>query len=305
MTSVSDTWERVQLASARVPFRLKVAAVWVVLFAVLAFLGNAAQFDTQWIRDNFRYILGGLRYTMVIAVSGIVLAIVLALLGALARLSRNPVAYGVAGFYVSFFRGTPLIVQMYLLYLALPPVGRNLGLEYQWLPDGFDQALVLDAATAGTIALGLNYGAYMTEIFRAGIQSVAGGQGEAADALGMTYGQKMRKVVLPQAFRVIIPPTGNEFIAMMKDTALVSFLGVTAASAEIFRRAQLVGKHDFKNLEAYVAVALVYWGLTVLFTFFQSRLEKRIGRGYDRTHVARAMQAAGQQGQPHGGGGPG
>jgi polar amino acid transport system permease protein len=305
VTSVSDTWERVQLASARVPFRLKVAAVWVVLFAVLAFLGNAAQFDTQWIRDNFRYILGGLRYTMVIAVSGIVLAIVLALLGALARLSRNPVAYGVAGFYVSFFRGTPLIVQMYLLYLALPPVGRNLGLEYQWLPDGFDQALVLDAATAGTIALGLNYGAYMTEIFRAGIQSVAGGQGEAADALGMTYSQKMRKVVLPQAFRVIIPPTGNEFIAMMKDTALVSFLGVTAASAEIFRRAQLVGKHDFKNLEAYVAVALVYWGLTVLFTFFQSRLEKRIGRGYDRTHVARAMQAAGEQGQPHAGGGLG
>jgi polar amino acid transport system permease protein len=303
--TLSDTWERVQLASARVPFRLKVAAVWVVLFALLAFLGNAAQFDTQWIRDNLRYILGGLRYTMVIAVSGIALAIVLALLGSLARISRNPVAYGVAGFYVSFFRGTPLIVQMYLLYLALPPVGRNLALEYQWLPDGFDQALVLDAATAGTIALGLNYGAYMTEIFRAGIQSVAGGQGEAADALGMTYSQKMRKVVLPQAFRVIIPPTGNEFIAMMKDTALVSFLGVTAASAEIFRRAQLVGKHDFKNLEAYVAVALVYWGLTVLFTFFQSRLEKRIGRGYDRAHVARAMQAAGEQGQPHGGGGPG
>ena len=103
----------------------------------------------------------------------------------------------------------------------------------------------------------------MTEIFRAGIQSVAGGQGEAADALGMTYGQKMRKVVLPQAFRVIIPPTGNEFIAMMKDTALVSFLGVTAASAEVFRRSQLVGKADFKNLEAYVAAALVYWGLTV------------------------------------------
>jgi polar amino acid transport system permease protein len=300
---VSDTWERVQLASARVPFRLKVAAVWVVLFGLLAFLGNAAGFDTQWIRDNFRYILGGLRYTMVIALGGIVLAIVLALLGALARISRNPVAYGVAGFYVSFFRGTPLIVQMFLLYLALPPVGKNLAERYAWLPDGFDQALVLEAATAGTIALGLNYGAYMTEIFRAGIQSVAGGQGEAADALGMTYGQKMRKVVLPQAFRVIIPPTGNEFIAMMKDTALVSFLGVTAASAEIFRRSQLVGKHDFKNLEAYVAVALVYWGLTVLFTFFQSRLEKRIGRGYDRSHVARAMAAASEQGQPHGGAG--
>jgi polar amino acid transport system permease protein len=299
---VSDTWERVQLASARVPFRLKVTLVWVVLFAVLAFLGNAAQFDTEWIRDNFRYILGGLRYTMVMAVGGIVLAVVLALLGALARISSNPVAYGIAGFYVSFFRGTPLIVQMFLIYLALPPVGRNLAAEYTWLPEGFDQALVLEAATAGTIALGLNYGAYMTEIFRSGIQSVAGGQGEAADALGMTYGQKMRKVVLPQAFRVVIPPTGNEFIAMMKDTALVSFLGVTVASAEVFRRAQLVGKADFKNLEAYVAAALVYWGLTVAFTFLQARLEKRIGRGYNRDHVARAMLAANEQGQPHGGG---
>jgi polar amino acid transport system permease protein len=292
---VSDTWDRVQLASARVPFRLKVLVVWLVLFGVLAFLGNAAGFDVQWIRDNIRYILGGLRYTMVIAVAGIVLAIVLALLGALARISHNAVAYGVAGFYVSFFRGTPLIVQMFLLYLALPPVGRNLQASYAWLPDGFDQALVLEATTAGIIALGLNYGAYMTEIFRAGIQSVAGGQGEAADALGMTYGQKMRKVVLPQAFRVIIPPTGNEFIAMMKDTALVSFLGVTAATAEVFRRSQLVGKADFKNLEAYVAAALVYWGLTVVFTMFQSRLERRIGRGYDRAHVARAMRAA----EPH------
>jgi len=302
---MGDTWERVQLASARVPFRLKVAAVWVVLIAILVFIGDAARFDVDWIRDNFRYILGGLRYTMVIAVGGIVLAIILALLGALARISRNPVPYAIAGFYVSFFRGTPLIVQMFLLYLALPPVGRNLAAEYGWLPEGFDQALVLDAGMAGTIALGLNYGAYMTEIFRSGIQSVAGGQGEAADALGMTHFQKMRKVVLPQAFRVVIPPTGNEFIAMMKDTALVSFLGVTIASAEVFRRAQQVGKADFKNLEAYVAAALVFWGLTVVFTFFQARLEKRIGRSYNRDHVARAMLAANEQGQPHGAGGVG
>ena len=132
MTSgaTGDTWERLQLACARVPFRVKVAAVWVVLFAVLAFFGNAAKFDAAWMRDNIRFVLGGLRYTMLLAVGGIVLACVLALLGALARISRNPVVYGVAGFYVSFFRGTPLIVQLFLLYLALPPVGRNLGLEY-------------------------------------------------------------------------------------------------------------------------------------------------------------------------------
>src|SRR5919107_1173353 len=173
---MSEGWERLQLASARVPFRLKTGVVWVVLFLLLGFVGNSAGFDLPWIRDNFRYILGGLRYTIIIAVAGIVLAVVMALFGALARISRNPVAYGVAGFYVSFFRGTPLIVQMFLLYLALPPVGRNLAAEYSWLPDGFEQALVLEAATAGILALGLNYGAYMTEIFRAGIQSVAGGQ---------------------------------------------------------------------------------------------------------------------------------
>jgi len=132
---------------------------------------------------------------------------------------------------------------------------------------------------------------------------VAGGQGEAADALGMTYLQKMRKVVLPQAFRVIIPPTGNEFIAMLKDTALISFLGVTIASAEVFRRAQLLGKADYKNLEALVAAALVYWCLTIALTFLQARLEKRVGRSYDRAHVAAAMLAANEQGRPRGGGG--
>jgi polar amino acid transport system permease protein len=301
VSSTSDArespFERLALASARIPFRLKVAVVWVAIFVVLGLFVLAAGFDREWIRDNIQYIAGGLRFTLVMAVGGIVIAIVLATLGALARLSRNPIAYGISGFYVSFFRGTPLIVQMFLLYLALPPVGRNLTTKYAWLPEGFESALIMDAAVAGTLALGLNYGAYMTEIFRAGIQAVAIGQSEAADALGMTHAQKMRKVILPQAFRVIIPPTGNEFIAMMKDTALVSFLGVTVASAEIFRRAQLLGKADFKNLEAYLACALLYWVLTAIFSFFQRRLENRLARGYVRTPT-KAIPI-----QPHGGGG--
>ncbi len=129
----------------------------------------------------------------------------------------------------------------------------------------------------------------MTEIFRAGIQSVAHGQGEAADALGMRYGAKMRRVVLPQAMRVIIPPTGNEFIAMMKDTALVSFLGVAVATAEMFRRSQLVGKADFKNLEAYVLVALFYWALTAVFTMLP---EPARGDGWrPATSVSRARSS--------------
>jgi polar amino acid transport system permease protein len=301
VTSEGGRLERLALASARVPFRLKVALVWVVIFAVLVFFFWVAQFDTQWMRDNFTYIAKGLQYTLYIAIGGIVLAVVLALLGALARISSNPIAYGISGFYVSFFRGTPLIVQMFLIYLALPQVGLNLHDRY---PDLFPQTLanqlVLDAAVAGTLALGLNYGAYMTEIFRAGIQSVAAGQGEAADALGMTYRQKMRRVVLPQAFRVIIPPTGNEFIAMLKDTALVSFLGVAVANAEIFRRAQLVGKADFKNLEALLVAAALYWALTIVFTFFQRRLESRVSRGYVRSQDQAAASA---EEQKHGGGG--
>jgi polar amino acid transport system permease protein len=300
---MGDRFERLAVTSARVPFRLKVALVWVVIFALLGFFFWIAKFDTDWMRDNFTFIAKGLQYTLYIALGGIAIAVVLALLGALARISSNPIAYGISGFYISFFRGTPLIVQMFLIYLALPQIGINLHVQYPELfSRSFEDALVLDAAVAGTLALGLNYGAYMTEIFRAGIQSVAAGQGEAADALGMTYRQKMRRVVLPQAFRVIIPPTGNEFIAMMKDTALVSFLGVSIAHAEIFRRAGLVGKADFKNLEALVVAAALYWGLTIIFTFFQRRLEARVSRGYVRDQDRRAVAA---EEQVHGGGGGG
>jgi len=287
MSSSSDqpepgAYERLALASARIPFRLKVAVVWLVIFLLLGAFFAVAQFDTQWMSDQLPYIAGGLRFTLYIAIGGILLAIVLAGLGALGRISSNPIAYGISGFYVSFFRGTPLIVQMFLIYLALPQAGGNLSGQFPGMPDWLSRFYTLDAAVAGTLALGLNYGAYMTEIFRAGIQSVSGGQGEAADALGMTYGQKMRKVVLPQAMRVIIPPTGNEFIAMMKDTALVSFLGVTVASAEIFRRSQLLGRADNRPLEALIVAAAIYWAMTAIFTFFQRRLETRISKGYTR-----------------------
>jgi len=267
--------ENFELFSSRVPFTLKLAAVWAVILGSLVALFAAAGFDTEWMREHAGFIARGITWTIVIAVLAIVLACVLALLGALGRLSRNAVAVGLTGFYTSFFRGTPLIVQLFLIYLALPQIGLALG-------DPWTDLLTLDVLTAGVIALGLNYGAYMTEIFRAGIQSVGHGQSEAAEALGMTYAQKMRRVVVPQAFRVIIPPTGNEFIAMLKDTALVSFLGVSVEQMEIFRRAQLVGRADFRNLEALIIAALVYWGLTTVFQFFQLRLERRLSKGYVR-----------------------
>src|SRR4029077_18302045 len=166
-------------------------------------------------------------------------------------------------FYTSFFRGTPLIVQLFLIYLALPQIGDNLDRI------SVVRFLTLSSFVAGVLGLGLNYGAYMTEIFRAGIQSVSHGQAEAADALGMSYPQRMRRIVLPQAARVIIPPTGNEFIAMMKDTALVSFLGSEVGRAELFRRAQLAASVDVtERLPALLISGRVCLGSTAIFTLF-------------------------------------
>jgi len=275
--------EALSLASARIPFRIKVTAVWIAIFFMLGLFLALSDLDFSFIRESAWYIAKGLGWTIVLSVFAIVMATVLALFGALGRLSRNPVAYGVSGFYTSFFRGTPLIVQLFLIYLALPEIGANL--ERRSLVD----FLTLTIFVAGVIGLGLNYGAYMTEIFRAGIQSVGHGQAEAADALGMTYTQRMRRVVLPQAVRVIIPPTGNEFIAMMKDTALVSVLGVSITQTELFGRAQLAFSANLtKRLETLLMAAALYWLLTSIFTFLQSRLERRISTGYVRTAVPTA-----------------
>ena len=272
----------------RIPFRVKLAVVWLVIFAILAVLFSAAKFDTQWIRDNFWFITKGLWVTIFIAVVSIFFAIILALFGALGRLSKSAIAYGVTGFYTSFFRGTPLIVQMFLIYLGLPTIG-------QAFREPFRGWFLLSPIVAGIVALSLNYGAYMTEIFRAGIQSVSHGQTEAAEALGMTYRQRMRRVVLPQAIRVIIPPTGNEFIAMMKDTALVTLLGTPIAWADPFAGQRSLGRADFRNLEALLIAAAWYWILTAVFSYFQSRLENRLSKGYVRQVGTREAARAGSR----------
>lgn len=271
----ADRRERFEVAAARIPFRYKLAAVWVAIAVFVGVLFGLAGFDVPWMIEHFWFIAGGLPWTIIICGLAIVLAVILALLGALGRLSSSPIAQGVSSFYTSFFRGTPLIVQMFLIFLALPEMAPpNL--------PGLRDSLTLSALQAGVLALGLNYGAYMTEIFRAGIMSVGHGQVEAAEALGMTYRQRLRRVVLPQAIRMVIPPTGNEFIAMMKDSALISLLGSVVSQMEIFRRAQLVGRADFRPLEAFVVAAALYWILTSIFQFFQTRLERRLSSGYVR-----------------------
>jgi polar amino acid transport system permease protein len=240
-------------------FRVKFVAVWLVILAGLVGLFAATgNVDVEWIQIWTPFILGGAGITVLVCVSAIVLATVLALLGAIGRLSQKAIPYSVASFYVSIVRGTPLIVQIYIIYFSLPSLG-----------------IILPAIPAGILALGFNYGAYMTEIFRAGIQAVPRHQTEAAEALGMPAPLTFRRIMLPQAVRIVTPAIGNEFIAMIKDSALVSIIGVN----EVLWRAETSGRPRLNTLEAFIIAALVYWGLTIIFSFFQGRLEKRMARG--------------------------
>lgn len=242
-------------------FRLIVAMTWVIMVAlIVGGLFAAGKIDLEFLGKWWTYILTGMWLTIGIAASSIAVAVVFALVGAIGRLSGNPVVYGLASFYVSLVRGTPLIVQILFIFLALPQIWKG----FAGIP-----VIVL-----GVFALAFNYGAYMTEVFRAGIQAVPRGQLEAAAALGMTDRLRMTRIVLPQAIRIVIPAIGNEFIAMIKDSALVSYMGVQ----ELLWRAQRIGQSNFRTLETLLLAALVYWALTIVFSIIQDRLEKRMAQ---------------------------
>ena len=215
--------------------------------------------DGEFIRANLDFVAKGVIETIKISVFSILFAITLALLAALGRLSTNPFIYALSTFYVSLIRGTPLYLQIFFFFLALPQLG-----------------IILSGLRAGVLALGLNYGEYMSETFRAGLASVGKGQREAAIALGMTPIQTMRRIVLPQALRFAIPPMGNDFISMTKDSALVSATGFVH---ELMWRATKVGRAEFRNMEALVMAAIFYWIMTLILTSGQSWLETRLARG--------------------------
>ena len=240
----------------------QVVIVWLeLLFLFLAFFASFnLSYTFIYARIGF-LITQGAFTTIYISLAAIAIASVIALVAALARLSRNGFAYAIAGFYISFFRGTPLLLQVYLIYLGLPQLG-----------------FVTSAVPSGIAALSLCYGAYMAEIFRAGIQAIPSGQSEAGRALGLRPGIILRQIILPQAIKIIIPPTGNQFIAMLKDSSLVSVMGVW----ELMFLARTQGRSEFKNLEMLVTAAIIYWILSAAFEAVQSRLEKRYRRGDGR-----------------------
>lgn len=237
-------------------WRTKFLLVWAVILAgLVAFVFLTVKLDANFITKVIPYILGGAGITLIVSAVSITLAIILAALGALGRLSRSPIANGAASFYVSLVRGTPLLLQILFIYLALPQAG-----------------IVLPELACGIIALGFNYGAYMTEIFRAGIQAVPHGQTEAAESLGMTGRTTFIRIIVPQAFRIVTPAIGNDFIAMLKDSSLVSIVGVQ----ELLWRAQTAGRPTFQSMQTLIIAALVYWTMTIVFSYFQSRLERNM-----------------------------
>lgn len=212
--------------------------------------------------------------TLGITFVAMALAIILGFGGALAALSRYRGLRWLAQGYLGFFRGVPVLVQIVFWYNALPVLTNN--------------AINLPALIAGTIALGLNEGAYMTEIIRSGLISVDPGQREAARALGMTKAKAMRRIVMPQALKVIIPPTGNQFIAMLKTTSLLFAIAVP----EIFSTGTNIYSQNFKYFEVLFVVSIWYLALTALLTALQKVIERRF--------VIRPRRAATFLAQEHG-----
>jgi polar amino acid transport system permease protein len=240
-------------------WRTRFFITWMVIVAgLVAFVFATIQLDAEFINKWIPFILTGVPVTLFVSGAAIALAIVLATLGALARISSNPIPNAIASFYVSFFRGTPLLLQILFIYLALPQAG-----------------IVIPELPTGILALGLNYGAYMTEIFRAGIQAVPPGQREAAQSLGMSDRTTFRRIIVPQAFRIVTPAIGNDFVAMLKDSSLISAIAVQ----ELLWRAQAAGRPTLQSMQTLLIAALVYWTMTILFSFGQSRLERRMAAG--------------------------
>jgi polar amino acid transport system permease protein len=249
-------------------FRRNVWLTWAVLLVLLGGGCYGLHLDFASVGPKLPFLLGlrlspdgfiqGAALTIFVTACSMFFALLVACLTALGRLSSNSVAFAVATFYASLFRGTPLMVQVLIIYLALPQIG-----------------IVLGALSSGLIALSLNYGAYLAETIRSGIIAVPAGQREAAMALGLPRWVIALKVIAPQAMRLIIPPAGALFVSLLKDSSLVSLMGLW----ELNFLAQSYARASYHYMEMLIAAALIYWALAIVFELVQFRLERRYGRG--------------------------
>ena len=212
-------------------------------------------FNFDLVVNSFPLLLVGAGVTIKITALSVALGVVIGLFVGIARISRIKLLRVLAAIYVDFFRGTPLLVQIFLVYFALPVItGQR-----------------VDPFVAAIGSCGINSGAYVAEIFRAGIKSIDKGQMEAGRSLGMTWVQTMRYIIVPQAFKRVIPPLGNEFIALLKDSSLVSVIGFE----ELTRRGQLIIAKTYGSLEIWLSVAVIYLAMTLTISRFVAYLERR------------------------------
>ncbi len=200
---------------------------------------------------------GALLYSLTLAIVSFFFGLIIAVLTALARLSGIKPLVGLARFYVSLIRGTPLLVQLFIIFFGLPSVG-----------------IMIDPFPSAVIGFSLSVGAYSSEVVRAAILSIHKGQWEAAYSLGMTYWQALRRVVLPQAARVSVPPLSNSFISLVKDTSLAAAILVP----EMFRKAQEIVASTYEPLLVYSEAALIYWMICFVLSFIQDRIENKLDR---------------------------
>jgi len=222
------------------------------------------EFDVVWRFLFNERIREGAWITLQVAVLAQIIGITLGIGLALMRVARNPLPRFLSGTYIWFFRGTPVLLQLFIIYFGLPT-----------LFDNPDFTRELTKFRAAIIAFAINEAAYMSEIIRSGIISVESGQMDAAKSLGMTQMQAMRRVILPQALRVVVPPTGNEFIAMLKNTSLASAIGLF----ELLYAAQTIYSRNFNFMELLVVAAIWYLAFTTVFSILQAELERRLAAG--------------------------
>ena len=264
---------------------------WWALFLLL--LGVALVYSIATIpnyTDAFFFIVPGLKVTLLASVVGFAIALVIGLVVGLGRISTNPITYNVATFYVEVVRGIPMIVIIiYVAYVLVPlfvSAANGLGtliIQTSWLSflAGLGQSLAaldirnVDPLVRAVAGLAFGFGVYEAEVFRAGIQSIERGQMEAARSLGMNYFQAMRYVILPQAVRVILPPLGNDFIAMLKDSSLISVLAVR----DLTQLGKLNRSRTFRTFETWNTVTYLYLSMTLLGSMGVKWLERKFKTG--------------------------
>lgn len=276
---------------------------WVSAAVVVALLGLFVY--SLWVSPNINHdivsqylwngkVIAAAGLTVFLTVVSMFIGTVLAILLAIMKLSSNPVLRIISSGYIGFFRGTPLLLQVVFWgYLGIIYPTIDIGIPFTniiWFSE--KTSLVFTSLIAGIIALSLNEAAYAAEIVRAGILSVDGGQTEAAKSLGMGTGYTLRKIVLPQAMRVIIPPMGNEFISMLKNTSLLQVVAVM----ELYARTSQISSQNLAQVELLVVAGFWYLVMTTVLSFPQSYLEKKYGRGFSPADAQRRWLRIGSKG---------